>query len=321
MPVGGYRVADAAHFSKAYRECAGKVKTASFRAPVESYAANMDRLVAMPMLVADLVAWSAMYAKASENAPIVTGDPQRDVSASGIEGLESRYNANMAKQLAPMMGMQPQELADLFWRRGMNFIEHLLQHVEAQDGGIIDGLQAIFCAMVLDSYAAFEGLAVDLWMAAHDDRPAVFRTEGTEAGKAKTAQLRTDAASALQPGEYLKTEGRVTFGSRRSILEAFGDSFGYGSSVYGVLYSSVDLWDVEKVRHLIAHRSGRVDQKFKDGLVGLPRLSSATLDEPLSLDGPLVCALADTCVKTAVNLIEAVDAWGQNNGPTTPNRT
>ena len=69
-------------------------------------------------------------------------------------------------------------------------------------------------------------------------------------------------------------------------------------------------WGVSMaVRHLIAHRGGLVDAKFKSDVKDFPEYFAIEIGNMVPLTGPIVGKHLNACVVFGVSLFNAVNEW------------
>ena len=77
----------------------------------------------------------------------------------------------------------------------------------------------------------------------------------------------------------------------------------------GTFDDSSKVYQAEQIRHLIAHRGGVVDGKFKEKMKDVQEFQGAEIGEYLELSGPFVKANLEACVRCAMNIFRFVDDW------------
>jgi hypothetical protein len=177
---------------------------------------------------------------------------------------------------------------------------------------IVSGLDSIFYSMILGSYAAFEALSEDLWVAAVNRKPKLYKKIKGSAG-AKTITLddieKVGYDVKNRMGDLLLATDKVGFRKIESIAEAYEYTFGNGDQGCRVFKANPDIYKVAKVRNLIAHKSGRADRPFikavRDG--SWVEFEGAQEGKHVMMNGLIVRSLINTCVNAAVDLVRFID--------------
>jgi len=161
------------------------------------------------------------------------------------------------------------------------------------------------------SYAAFETLAADVWIAAVNRD---FSLAKNWIDKNSERQIPTSVlagnnfnVSSLM-GTILHDTKKVSFESLNDIRNQYFQTF--KGELEGAFEPSDDLVKAEKTRHLFAHRGGLIDQKFKTQMSKYPEYADAVVGERLRLTGPVTGAHVNACAKCGVALLKQVDNWG-----------
>jgi hypothetical protein len=110
-------------------------------------------------------------------------------------------------------------------------------------------------------------------------------------------------------GTRLTRKRSVQFISFGDVVKVYQDSF--RGAVASAFTDCSDVFHAEKVRHLIAHRAGIVDQKFKDDMRDLGRheYDNVSTGERIPINGPIVQGHFVACIRMGDAILKAVDDW------------
>ncbi len=288
----GYKFFEAMSFDAFPKDTVDAVPIEEFRPIVESYLRNMNRVAAMPYLVADVAYWSTLSGRAVGWIPLTSGVPHGDLLAKCDVKSSSEYHFRMSEAEAELLAQGMPHAAKEISKIGSEMIEYLSANT-ADDDSIRAGIEAVLYTMILNSYAAFESLATDLWVTAVNLNPSIYKIEEYEGDLSN------------HTGDLLRDAKRMNFQSLGGIKEAFSQLSNKGCNVFKF---NPDLMKVEKTRHLIAHRSGKVDKQFLGQCKNWEEFEHAVEGEYLVIDGLLVSKLINVCVKAAGELMEFVIA-------------
>ncbi len=174
-------------------------------------------------------------------------------------------------------------------------------------------MDAMLTSITLESWLFFEAFASDLWVCAVDNwTPSIAarmlanqRWEKSETKASSAMQISSNAKT--HPGSFWRELGMVSFDKLRLIKLFFGTAFGADAEK---LFDSVDggyIHALSAFRNCIAHRAGRIDQKFKDDTQRFPEFDGLNVGEKIVLDGDIVKRLRNTGAQIGIALINHVD--------------
>jgi hypothetical protein len=83
----------------------------------------------------------------------------------------------------------------------------------------------------------------------------------------------------------------------------------FGEGVDAAFVGATDVFKTEQVRHLLAHRGGVIDDRFRDKMKNFPDYQDLKLGEKLELKGPTVKKHIAACAECAASLFNYVDDW------------
>jgi hypothetical protein len=314
MYDGDYEFGCAAQFDKSYRNLASETKTSDYRIIAEAFARNMERVVSINALPIELIYWSSLHTRIACIARSNSGLPIAETTLHHTEEFRAEYIKVFKEQMQIKSGKTRKDSADEAWAEGTAFLKKKLRpEIENTNGEITPylraGIEAILASMLTSSYAAFEALASDLWVSAVNKHTELAKN-WTEANSNKAIEFSQlvghefDLSKSM--GTVLSQSQKVSFLSSNDFFKAYKDAF--AGEVDNVFEPKKDLMGAEQIRHLLAHRGGQIDKKFKDKMKDFPEYSNLTIDY-LPLDGPSVLKHIGACVKCATGLYRAVDDW------------
>lgn len=190
-----------------------------------------------------------------------------------------------------------------------------------EEHSVAGGMDAILASMITAGYAAFETLAFDLWIAAVNRFPALAtkwakdpKNEKKNITLAELADREFDLRAGM--GDFLRRTRKVTFNSLSDVRTHYKLIFdGEADKCFAPV---TELEAAEKIRHLLAHRGGLIDQRFKDDLPDNAKYSSLRVGETIRFDGAEVCGHVAACARSAVNLFCYVNDWSEHHDKKTP---
>jgi len=304
---------EAISFKRDDQDVLGDLKVEALRPIVLAYSSNMDRVHSIPAFIVNFAMWTAVGARAAGPVPLVTGIPEIDCEChDGDRGIQS-FRESLQGMDDSVRTRDLAGQANLALCVGVNLVN---TYVKAAGGSSVShvagktGVQSVFYSMILNSYAAFETLAADLWVEAVNSKPSFAKKlKGDAASKSisldKLSEYQYDIKDRI--GELLKDTEKVSFQRLSNIADAYAFTFSEEEAINAGLKKNAGITQAEKVRHLIAHKGGRVDRSFLRQSVNWPEFSHAAENEYLAIDGHMVCSLVNSCITTAVNLIRLVE--------------
>jgi hypothetical protein len=177
-------------------------------------------------------------------------------------------------------------------------------------GPACEGIEAVLAAMVMASYAAFETLAADLWIAAVN-RHHVLATNWIEKNSERQLPANLIASygynTSQSMGTILRDTKKVSFESLGDIRNAYRQAF--KGEMDAAFEPAEELIKAEKTRHLFAHRGGLIDQRFKSDMKDLPEYENMVVGERMRLIGPVARLHVTACANCGVALLKGVDDW------------
>lgn len=182
-------------------------------------------------------------------------------------------------------------------------------------------VSSFLSAILLQTWTAIEVLMTDLWVGALNGNPftlaknAISRIDKSPAGKSVELRLLEEYDFDLREKMGSLAKHKFDFDRFDGIQEAYAKAFKCPKVDALFNQSDKDFADVsvlEAIRNLIAHRSGRVDSKFRiqvSKCVGSSfiHLKDATEGVPIPLDSVLVRELFNSVSRFGVKLITIAD--------------
>jgi hypothetical protein len=310
---GDYEFEEAGLFDKAYRDISKQVAHPLINQVAAAFEKNIERVRAMCTFPIDMISWTAFTMRAQCRARLNVG-----LSLQTTDDTNPMFQAEFARimqyQVAELHakyvtgGPPPKEDQ---WGRGALFLKRTMQFKGEQpeiEQVIFDGVEAILLSMLLSSYAAFETAATDLWIALVDgDTRAAVNWAAVNPKKNFTmAELAGhDFNFTGKVGSYLYEGQKVSFNALVDIKIAYSSAFkGAADKCFG---PENDLKEIEKIRHLLAHRGGLIDSKFKGEMEGYPDYANQNVGAYVAVSGPMVRRNINAVVNSAVALFKFGD--------------
>jgi hypothetical protein len=215
---------------------------------------------------------------------------------------------------------------------------------EVPHDGTRFAIESMLASMILGTWTAFETLAGDLWVDSLNACPAFASLSGAPKNRiAKQCEatftrqesedeeetsdelqeppekwLSLEQVGRLSKGSYNlgtlmgsvhRASGSVKFTTLTSIREAYSRAFAPPPQTIDKALSTKALDGLALVRNLIVHRAGRADRRYVDGAKAVKDVPQLKENEPLQLDGAVVCNLLNPVIEASVDLVEGVDTF------------
>lgn len=236
-----------------------------------------------------------------------------DKSEDSSERFGDAFERVSRRWVAGRVGLGDEGINKLVMEDGCNTIDILVRAGRSPSGKdtgpVPSGVQSILGAILLMSYAAYESFASDLWIEALNVDSGLAKTWlGNHGDKqiklAELAGFDFDVSNRM--GSFLHQSQKVSFQSLDAIKTGYVDAFG-GGAVSDCFEPWAELRLTEKTRHLLAHRSGIVDDKFLRDVKKHPEYATLQVGNELRLVGGQVRDRVDACVHSAAALLRFVD--------------
>lgn len=276
-----------------------------------TFTASMRRVSHLAWLPVELCYWSGLFEYAACAARHQLGLNPQDHSKDKTPEFHSLLQLIVAQYSPSRQADNPYlHVAKI----GVPRIKEILRS-EIENNGPkyrTSGIEAVLAAMITAAYAAFETMAADLWIAAVNRSPDLAK-RFSEKHPDRQIPLNVlagygfDASKSM--GRILAENRRVSFISFNEIRNAYRDVY---RDDLGSIFSDVKaVMEAEKVRHLIAHRDGIVDEKFHKEMQEYPDYKDVPVGTSIPFNGPLACRHIKTCSVFGAALFVAVDSWAQ----------
>lgn len=183
------------------------------------------------------------------------------------------------------------------------------------------GAHATLAVAILEIQTTFEVLVKDLWIKAANLRPrkiamkAAKETKGPrgpEGGKSIPISFleRNDFDLSAVMGDVLVESEKFEFDSLNAIKKSYVCAFDESSmQLFFDDQSYTQLRWLESLRNLLAHRAGKVDQRFLDEMQGHQLFGTLPLNTDVPISGVTVSTFANWVIACCIGLIEFVDKW------------
>jgi len=177
-------------------------------------------------------------------------------------------------------------------------------------------LTVLLSAALIYTWTAFECLASDLWVAAlnHNPRPLAqsvlgsLETDSDTGLSSRHIQVGLAAKHGFDLRHCLGTllKPRFDFSSVPGITDAYERAFGKSKQPESLKHSDLRL--LEQMRHLIVHRGGAADARFRTATKVRARLGSRIRVKPGQVHRCLLAALG-----ASMDLLHMVENWISSN--------
>lgn len=276
------------------------------RGDAEIFKANMMRVRNLGALLPDTVYQIAIMTRIDDVARASLGRP---IELPGrVRGAPPADQALIDERLFQYEAW-PKITADEAWQDGHD----LVRLVVSQNPHHNRGVQALLGAMLQETWSAFEGGLIDTWTTAINLSPDPL-------GKNMLAGEKSLPVSYLERyafnvtnnlGDIIKDiPGRVDLASFSGIKKAYSAAFANEWDP-SEMFAQFDplLSHFEAVRHLLAHRAGRVDNRFLRRVQTSTTLKGFEVGQTLPLDGEMVSEFTRAAVECFVQVHTAVDSF------------
>ncbi len=297
---GDYEFEFAHQFGWEFRSAGLSIKTEEFLGIAKTFRTNIEQIASLGALPLDLLDFAQIAHQSWFMARYKMGLVPDDYSEDENPLLKERVQQVLSKIVEsrknsrePGRRICSEQLRT--YLKGER--DHSERHITA-------GIEAALAAMISGAYAAFETLAEDLWVAVVDRHPNLAK-------RFPNKTLTTNDIFQYGP-DISKSMGsayrqKMGFRTLNGIVDTYKTTF--GALIAPVFHDSTEIYKTEKIRHLIAHRSGIVDDKFLNEMKRFPEFQNLATLQRLPIDGPMVRQRIDACVNIGTDLITKVDKW------------
>ncbi len=299
-------------FSRSYEELRTEIKTEKLKQLAETFSSNIFRVKALGFLPLEMNYWSSIMASCIVQALVFLGKGTLDGSLDNQT--LALANSYMSAGNDRRSSMSPLEQENDTIRVSAGNIKALIASDDSKT--FATGHEAILSSMIVEAWSAFEALSVDLWINLLNTYPYPLATNFCRKSDAKTVTLDQIAKYGFdlrnQMGNIVRSFSKANFDDLKGINEAYKNAF--GADFIDVLSDEKHLFIAEKTRHLIAHRSGIVDEKYLSQCKNEYPFAGFIVNERIPLDGIIVSQLVDACVQGGVDLLKWADKWSVAHG-------
>jgi len=242
-----YQYEEAFLFSRDFEEL--KVAVREYDPIISTFTENLRRVVLFGEMPLQLMFLTGLFERAicesRYECGVAPNDPSKDKEEKYREAFKKRLDAHFA---------------DVDWasKAAFDYGAHNIRFILSPGHPGRAALEAVLAAMITSAYSAFETLAADLWVKTVDMH---FELAANALGdKQLPGNLVAGYGGDISNvgGRVLRDTKKVTFDSLSGIQDAYKQAFkGAINTAFGP-----QLRHTEKVRHLIAHRAGLIDDKF-----------------------------------------------------------
>jgi hypothetical protein len=285
-----------------FRTLAAETENVEYRKVAVAFSENLERIISLHSLPVDLIHWAEIMAQSTIMARANAGVPIN--SNASDPQLASQSQAIFQQIFTEVFRGGLEAGANSVWARGGGILKQLIKaEITDEKDYVIGGISALFASIIILGYAALETLASDLWVIAVNQKPELAANY-TEKNPDKQITLDVlkkynfDLSGVM--GHVLKDANRVNFKSLDNIRKAYKDAFKAQLDAAFVPYD--DIRHAEKTRHLLAHRGGLIDAKFKEEMAGFEGYGDLEIGKHLLLTGTLVQKHLSTMVQCGIAL-------------------
>jgi hypothetical protein len=347
-PIGAVAMSDALRVGAIYdiAECGRGIsagikdeRIAKVAASFESNATRVERLIQMQV---NLVLWTMHFQRVhDETEHSVLGRLGLSPEELKDPELRERLHEASGQRWAAMMKRWVEDPTGAEVARD-SAIENINQLTVVFGEPMMTGWGVVLTSAITGAWTAFESLAGDLWEQAINSSPRRFaRLQGTlnqftkavdrkrhakhinlddqnrdspdEANYRRVDLIEmyklTDGKSDLCENMGTVLRGNFKFSSLSGIRSAYSAAFdGSKCRPIEIALTCLALDALSAVRNLIVHRAAVADKEYVDAIRGVPGAPPLTLNQPLILNGQIVCDLVSPVFERCVGLIRAVDA-------------
>jgi len=302
---GDYEFGEAAGFANGFRSLV--ISGDQIKKIADTWMKNLERVLALaefPLYMAKKMRLDATaydIARARLGIPIALSMVPQDRQAEYITACEKAH----AELRESVYGTDPEAGDRSLWSMATFFLKEEVRRNLGRETFLHFGIEAVFGAMLMNSYSAFEVMAADLWIALVNADPGAAKTWAKSTQQKPNNPEKTLTISDLAAYDFdlrkvmgtILAQEKVEFDSLEKIKAAYKNTF-HGATDS---YFTEELKISEQVRHLFAHSTGIVDSEFISR-VGkhYPQLKPG---DKRPLDGVVVCKRLDATVKAGNSLL------------------
>jgi len=191
---------------------------------------------------------------------------------------------------------------------GITYFEYQLA---GEGKATASNIDALFCAIILDSWTAFEYLVSDLWtvtMNAEDGTLASRLESSGELAKPNKTPETIKHNIKTSYGSYCVETRRVSFQKLENIKRLYAATFGKETRNLFDKIGDGYIHALHAFRNVFLHRAGEADEKFMEDVQRFPEFRGISVGDKLLPDGEQVKKMRDASVLLGRQLIQVADS-------------
>ncbi len=314
---------EACRFTDEYTGLRLRLRSERLQPIAAAFEANLDRVRSMASMIYVIAFWADQMARHECQARHLIGvapdDPSKDATPAMGAALEKVYDEFITRRAA--LGYDGANLDT--WTKGARALAPVLAIKDERlpSGSthpVGRGISSLLGSMVSQAYGIYETLAVDIWIEALNANTSLGKNwfeARVNQNRNKTYQvselLDHDFSLVGKIGTWLHRTNKASFLSLKDLRTNYEAAF--GDAVRHVLEPMTELSATEKVRHLLAHRGGIVDERFLQDMSDHPVYGNTKVGDRVPLDGLLVRDHVAACAAGGTALAGWVD-WFLEKG-------
>jgi hypothetical protein len=311
---GDYQFGSASQFDKSFRDLSLSFNHPAIKEIALVFERSIERVISINTLPTELIYWSAFNMQtlciARANLGLRADDESTPPEVQA-EHLKVWNKMVATAQHGTDVG------AALVWKYGSLYLKQFLHKATVlrndpkigRQEHIFGGVESLLSAMLLGAYAAFETAAADLWVELVNSDPSspenwLEKNPNKNFSPADLIGYNFNLSGKM--GTYLFRSQKASFQSLNDVRSNYSGAFkGAADSCFE---PAKNLVEAEKIRHLLAHRGGVIDAKFKKEMQNYADYSNQVIGSYVDVNGPMVCRNIEASVKATVQLLKFGDA-------------
>ncbi|HEY4311925.1 MAG TPA: hypothetical protein VGN12_20930 [Pirellulales bacterium] len=320
----------AASFATDYVGLAGGLRNVSLRPVAEAFERNVNRLRTMAKFpgrvsLASGIAGIAFFQliKSLSKVPglieaVSTNPNTPETNAILQSALQERLeNVGTFRELLDFLPIQESvDKATVGFESMHPQISAMISQFSTS--AISDALHALLAAQIIGSWTAFETLVGDLWIVAVNECPRELVKRMAPSGKEEASKWLPFRLLMKHHFDLRRTMGNVLVESRKVSFKTLDDirsayrSIFRGDAVMGAIDNrGLDI--LHAVRNALVHRSGFVDDAFKERMKGFDSWGEMQVGAEIELSGAIAADLTGASITSATTMMTEVDNWITTN--------
>lgn len=285
------------------------VRSAELKDCSDAFMANMDRMVGLALLPAQLAFEVRRETLFTLNAlHKIEGRKHLSLEQFSRTNLSPKVIESITDQMREFDSSPKKYRNQMIMDLGGMYVDLVLE----TDSGVRNSMDALFASIVTSAWSAFEGLAADAWVACINGGPVKMRQRAMleairpEGHSPKKAMSDVESDPMLDMGRFLIESRSISFQSLQAIKDAFKLILG-DDGIEKIINKDEYLKALSAVRNIIIHRQGRADSKFFRETQQFPEFRGYKTNDLVLLDGEIVKTLRDSAAYVAMALLEDLD--------------